>query len=403
MINNSIKILAILENNPYRDSNAANNRFIGLAEGLVDNNCELDLIFLKGFKNRKEKDFFKKESIHNGIGFLYLFPYLISNELLRKIVIRIYYYFFTYHKIVKLIKKKDFDYIWLGVSPKIINIGLKLFSSNYTKSINILHERSEFSWIGLKNKSKIHEKYLYSFLPKVDCLVVMTNVLKQYYEKFLSNKTQIVHLPMTVDFKRFEKVPTIKNETRSYIAYCGSMSNTKDGVDILIESYIKIMEQFPDIDLCLAGAKLPTTDYQKQIEIIQKNKAEKRIVYLGNLSRDKIPSFLIKSNILAMARPKSKQAEGGFPTKLGEYLATGNPVCVTRTGEISNYLVDEKNAFIAEPDSIESFSNALIRALTNEKANQIGQTGQLIAKKHFNTDIQAKELFQLLNKKKSER
>lgn len=403
MIDKSIKILTILENNPYRDSNAANNRFIALAEGLVNNNCELDLIFLKGFENRKEKITFKKRGIYNGLRYSYLFPYFISNDILRKLVFKIYSYFFNYRKIIKQINNNDFDYIWLGVSPRIINIGLKLFKNKYNESIKILHERSEFSWIGLTKKNKIHDSYLYSFLPKVDCLIVMTNVLKVYYKKFVSSKTQIIHLPMTVDFKRFEKVYIEKSKIRSYIAYCGTMNNTKDGVNILIESFIKIMRQFPELDLYLAGAKQPAADYQKQIEIIQKNKAEKRIIYLGNLSRDKIPSFLIKSKILAMARPKSKQAEGGFPTKLGEYLATGNPVCVTRIGEISNYLVDEKNAFIAESDSIESFSNALLRALTSEKAKQIGQAGLNIAQKNFNKDIQAKKLYQFLHKQISER
>ena len=51
-----------------------------------------------------------------------------------------------------------------------------------------------------------------------------------------------------------------------------------------------------------------------------------------------------------MARPDSRQARGGFPTKLGEYLATGKPVCVTKVGEITVYLEDNVSAFLAEPE-----------------------------------------------------
>ena len=49
--------------------------------------------------------------------------------------------------------------------------------------------------------------------------------------------------------------------------------------------------------------------------------------------------------MLVLARPDNIQAKGGFPTKLGEYLATGNPVVVTKVGEIPNYLIDGVNAF----------------------------------------------------------
>ena len=56
---------------------------------------------------------------------------------------------------------------------------------------------------------------------------------------------------------------------------------------------------------------------------------------------------------MALARPTNKQAEGGFPTKLGEYLATGNTVVVTNVGEIGEFLHDKVNAFVSDPDSPE--------------------------------------------------
>ncbi len=59
--------------------------------------------------------------------------------------------------------------------------------------------------------------------------------------------------------------------------------------------------------------------------------------------------------------PDSKQAQGGFPTKLGEYLATGNPVCATTVGEIPDYLVDGESVYFAVPGSVDSFADAMLR------------------------------------------
>jgi glycosyltransferase involved in cell wall biosynthesis len=114
-------------------------------------------------------------------------------------------------------------------------------------------------------------------------------------------------------------------------------------------------------------------------------------------SRDAIPSIIGNADLLVLPRPDSKQAQGGFPTKLGEYLATGNPVCATSVGEIPDYLTDNESVFFAQPGSVESFAEAMRRALSDpENAKRVGLNGKKVAQKEFNKDIQAKKLHQFL-------
>ena len=115
------------------------------------------------------------------------------------------------------------------------------------------------------------------------------------------------------------------------------------------------------------------------------------------LNKDQIPLFICNAELLVLSRPDSHQAQGGFPTKLGEYLATGKPVCVTKVGEIPNYLEDNVSAFLAEPGDVDSFTDAMDRALSNpEKAREVGLAGRDVAKKEFNSEIQAKRLADFL-------
>ncbi len=391
-----MKILVVRESNVFLTSSASNNRFLSLAKGLVENGCKIDLIFLRGFSGKREKETFKNSGNIDGINYFYLSPYYLSNIYIQKILNRFIYtnYLINIKKIKQILKKKRYDYIWLHSGENIIKIGLSLKKSE--RNIRFFHEQSEYSFVSVyANKKNIQEKYLNEFLPVLDVFSIMTITLINYYKKYVGVNTKIIHVPMTVDFSRF-KQNVLDKPDKHYIGYCGTMSNKKDGVIILIKSFIKIMNIFPDMSLYLAGHEVPKDDYLMQKEYILKNNAHNRIRYVGALTKEEMPDFLSNADVLALARPQSKQAEGGFPTKLGEYLATGKPVCVTKVGEIDNYLIDNESAFMAEPDSVDSFADALKRALTDENASEIGRNGRNVAFENFNKDIQTKKLYDFL-------
>jgi len=392
-----MNILVVRESNVFVASSASNNRFLSLAKGLVENGCNIDLIFLRSFSDIKEKETFRKSGSIDGINYLYLSPYYLPNIFIKKILNKLLFTNHLYNiKLIKqILKKKRYDYIWLHSGKTIIKIGLGLKKSSV--NISFFHEQSEYSSVSvLANMKKIQDIYLNEFLPKIDVFSIMTITLINYYKKYSGVNTKIIHVPMTVDFSRFKQNGTDNNPDKPYIGYCGTMSNKKDGVLILIKSFINIMNTFPELCLYLAGNEEPKDDFLTQKEYILKNNAENRIRYVGLVSKEEMPDFLSNAKVLALARPQSKQAEGGFPTKLGEYLATGKPVCVTKVGEIENYLEDGESAFMAEPDSVTSFADALIRALTDKNASEIGLKGRSVAFENFNKDIQTKKLYDFL-------
>lgn len=118
---------------------------------------------------------------------------------------------------------------------------------------------------------------------------------------------------------------------------------------------------------------------------------------MNEYPRDAIPSIICNADLLVLPRPDPKQAQGGFLTKLGEYLATGKPVCTTIVGEIPNYLTDNESVFFAERGSVESFAEAMERALGDyENAVRVGANGRKVAEEYFNKDLQARKLLAFL-------
>lgn len=101
--------------------------------------------------------------------------------------------------------------------------------------------------------------------------------------------------------------------------------------------------------------------------------------------------------MVLLARPSNIQVQGGFPTKLGEYLATGNPVVVTKVGEIPDYLIDGENAFLSDPDSPDSFSKKLMECLNDaDRSMKIGLEGQKLALKVFNYKVQGQNIIEFI-------
>jgi len=197
---------------------------------------------------------------------------------------------------------------------------------------------------------------------------------------------------MVVDPLRFECITkTIKNAEK-IITYCGGLDGDKDGVPILIKSFSLIADEFPLFKLQLVGSLHNESTRLNLRSLVQKLNINDKVIFTGRIRRDNIPEYLCNSDFLVLARPNNKQAEGGFPTKLGEYLATGKPVVVTNVGEISNFLIDQKNAFVAEPDSAEKFANKLREALLNKNSSQIGLEGKKLVHNEFHYLTQAKEL-----------
>ena len=389
-----MKIQVLLQRNPFVETSAQNNRFLSLAEGLVANKVNMKLLFVEFCGLKSEKLKFSKSGNYKGFEYEYLSPVVTLNPIIKKLGKVYYNSKVLANKIYNQYVNDNYDYLWLGVSEEIFEIASHLILFN--SEINLFHERSEFSWIAFPNNKKLHDDYLKNILPRIKVMAVMTKKLNEYYNQFLSKQTALIHLPMTVDLSRFSEKQAEASLSGPYIGYCGSMNNSKDGVDILIQAFIEIMDQFPDLHLYLAGAKDPREDYSAQVKLIEKNNAQSRITYLGQLSREEIPAFLSNASILALARPNSQQSEGGFPTKLGEYLASGRPVCVTDIGEISDYLVNDKSAFFAEPGSFISFSQAITKALSAADIEKVGKEGQKIAFQIFNKDIQSKRLYDFL-------
>lgn len=377
----------------FPEGNAATNRVHTYAKGFSENNINVHVIC---FLN---KNLQKSDGIIDGIYFYYPFNQKKRSK---------YFFFRRWHNL-----NKYFNTIWLfreiNKNDKIIaticytqllqTLNFVFILSKFIKFKTIL-ERSEHPLQYYQNSFfRKKEGEIKTYLETKLCNGI--NCISQYLIDFYKHRgvenKKLFLVPSTVDNERFQISydPLLPFQ---YILYCGSLTLLKDGLNILIESFLKISEKYPKINLVLIGKGDKIEEEMLIKELVESLNISKKVFFLGQLSRTIIPAYLNNAKILALARPKSIVADAGFPSKLTEYLATGIPVVVTKVGEIPVYLKDNENAFLSEPDSVDAFAKKLDFVLGNyELAKEIAVKGKELTDTVFNYNFQAKRMISFIH------
>lgn len=405
--NTNVKISIILQYNPWLQNSASANRWLTLIEGLNSNGFTVLLLIYGGYTNSHQKTSWKMSGNYQGIDFIYVSPIVLEGYC----KIRLYKYLvndwrnkYLFKVIQSLLKDKE-GIVWTDATDFGFKLALKL-KDDFNR-FRLFLEMSEFldihqynkgnflqRWKGRGTMRLFEKKAFYAY----DGLALMTRRLLKHYQGFPDPSPQFLHLPMTVDHDRFSTEAAAPGEFKApYIAFVGVMDDTKDGVSILIKAFNMLKPRVDNYKLYLVGSW--NYDTPIHLQLIKDLGLEESVFWMNEYPRDKIPGIICNADLLVLPRPDSKQAQGGFPTKLGEYLASARPICATRVGELPDYLIDNESVFFAEPGSVDSFAKSMEAALKDSRnAKRVGANGREIAKKEFDKNIQAGKLAEFLKR-----
>ena len=287
------------------------------------------------------------------------------------------------------------------VSNSAVDI-LSFFVISGLLRVKYIQEKSEYPFVE-RNRSLLGRLYATIYIRYIyrvfDGMFVMTNALNDYFAPRLRRNAKLIVIPMTVEVDRFSECRDQSPEADRYVAYCGDMSGKKDGVDILIAGFAAVAPRYTDLKLYLVGDASDPSECRRLEQQVADLGLEERVVFTGRIVRESIPPILCGATVLALARPSSLQSQGGFPTKLGEYLATGRPAVVTRVGELARHLKDGIDVFFCDPDSPAGFAERLDYVLSHpELAEEVGTSGQKVAKTVFDYRPQSRRLLEFIER-----
>lgn len=372
--------IAWFANIDFQEGNAANSRIRALANGLKKKGDHVFLFFLSSTVfnsngiNKKNKGFF------DGLYFNYL-----SGTSLRSnyLFVRVFNYLkaIINSSILLIRKRKHFDIIFL-YSPRFLFFGHIYILAKLLR-IPLIIEKTELEQ---KVTTKKILPKLISYTDRLDAhfykyicshLFVISDKLKDHYSKFFP-ASKISKIPIVVDFKRFQ--PIEDKNSKFSIGYLGSFSS-KDGVPGIIQGFKAATQKIPKLKLNLIGFN----PYKKETnQLLKLNQLNGEVSKSGQITYEQVPQWLAKCDLLIMNRTNDAYSHYGFPTKLGEYLATGIPTICSRVGDVDHYLEHKINTYFIEPGNTEQLTEAILNRYENyEQFNEIGHKGRLVAQAEF--------------------
>jgi glycosyltransferase involved in cell wall biosynthesis len=133
------------------------------------------------------------------------------------------------------------------------------------------------------------------------------------------------------------------------------------------------------------------------IEAADSGGVSDRVEYLGFVLDGEMARLYRQATVLLAPLPDDPQSVTRFPTKLGEYLASGRPVVTTAIGEPARYLQDGVTAFLMRDGSAEALAEKIEEALSDPiRAEAVGVAGQALARAEFHYVGQGKRLADFL-------
>lgn len=397
-MSNSLKHVAVICGYPFPEGLAATNRIITYLKGLKEQNVKVDVFIYRPTEAYEQVSKYPTYGYFDGIEYSYPGTRHYYKYKFIRVILNPVHKLIACYNIWKVNKSNKIDFLLISNDFLDVLFLYTFFAKiNKIKPVFITDEYPQPIRIYLKPNIPKLKKIVYNFIVnQEDSLIFMTEKLNQFYNH--KNKPYFI-LPTITDTSRFNSQ---NNSIKSkFICYMGNMELSKDNIDNIIRAFSIIASKYPDINLHLYGA--PSA---KDLNIIQtlitKLELEKRVFIKGRVKYNEVPNILSNAYILASSQPNTKRAEGGFPTKLGEYMATGIPTILTDVGEISNYVQDGVHVHIVPPENPESYADKLEYIINNyTKCQNIAAYAKQYIINNFDYKTVSKKLYDFLNSKLS--
>jgi glycosyltransferase involved in cell wall biosynthesis len=198
-----------------------------------------------------------------------------------------------------------------------------------------------------------------------DLVYVVSTALKKHYAGNTTEPEKIHVVPNCVNPKYIQVDLEMKNKLidtfglgdKRIIGFVGSIF-PYHGVDILIEAFSKIADEFPDTLLLIVGDGEILNDLKKSA--IDLN-IEKKVLFTGSRPHHEVFTWIDIMDICVMA----KSNWYGSPVKIFEYGAMGKAIIAPNTIPVKDVMENNIDGILIDPFGA-SLSDALKKLLTDD-------------------------------------
>jgi glycosyltransferase involved in cell wall biosynthesis len=281
---------------------------------------------------------------------------------------------------------------WLGI-PLVEEL-----NGNHIKQFELQElELSATQW-------KLSKWITYRTFHAADHIVVVSEALKTQLEMDLGMSTEKVSVVLnganldlfakSYDGERVREQYNIRSS--ALITFVGSFQ-IWHGVDLLVSSFMKVLSEFPGVQLILIGDGERRNAIESQIASLG---IEENVKLLGRLSQKQVARVLHISNIAVAPYPFEDTGIVGTPLKLIEYMAAGKAI-VASTAPIHEVISDGVTGLRVTPANTETLARGICCLLEDQELQaRLGANAHHQAQ-NYSWESVARELNNILVQKTS--
>ncbi|MBL8855612.1 MAG: glycosyltransferase [Planctomycetaceae bacterium] len=228
-------------------------------------------------------------------------------------------------------------------------------------------------------------------------MIVISQFISEKYARKLS---RVFLLPSIFDFRKSNKANSLASaESRSFsIVYAGSCK-PNDGFGHVLDAVDSIVSRIPAIRLEVLGTDGIHGFARQYRDRCMKSTTLCKVVHFnGFLSEEEYSTKLYSASCLLVPRPDTEEVRAAFPTRIPEFLSTGNALITSAVPDANLYLQDRVDAYLYDANDSNSLANTLVEIFENAGArSEVGLAGKLKAQRCFCFVANTKKLLSYLN------
>ncbi len=252
------------------------------------------------------------------------------------------------------------------------------YDKNCLSRIFITHDQKGIdAGIGLKVVSKV-----------ADYIVCVSNAHKKELIKAKASESKIKVIHNGVDLDIF-KPREIKDRDPYKLVFAGALVYDK-GVHLLIESFIKLKETFPNLTLDIYGS----ASLWDREEFLEKKKIENSVTgikFFGKVKKEKVAEAFMKGTIVVVPSIWFET----FSLVAAEASVTGAPVVCFNIGGIKEVIKQNITGFLIDQISSNALTLTLENLLKNKDKLELFSKNAIKERKYYNWKRVSKEIINL--------
>lgn len=245
----------------------------------------------------------------------------------------------------------------------------------HSKGIRVYRDVTEL--FGDKySKDETSLKIMKNQAESFDGLLAISHGIYSFFDNIPESRKY--YLPVLVDMSRFNT----SVESRQNLFFCCSGANLeRDGLLDCLNGFLLFNEKHPGFIFEIASSINVSDPYHRKCKDIIDAHLD-CIHWLGPIPSFEIPGKLAAATAL-MLTPHREYQTKGFPTKLGEYLASGTPTICSSIEDLKE-IHDCKVVYSVQTNSPEQIANRLELIVDNiEEATALGLNARSYMERNY--------------------